>query len=124
MQTKSGATDDEFAGFLNDKHDKIGDVPVLGGLADIKKFIDRNYHFIYTIYKIGGQPERIKLFNELEIPEDRLYTFISPRAYVAPNSTIEPGCVVMPQASVSSNTTVKTGSLLMVQAAVGHDVTV
>ena len=113
----------EFCGFINDKagESEIDGYPVVGGLKDTQRLINEGYYFIYTIYKIGGQEERIKWFKDLNIPDDRLATFIHPMAYVAPNSTLMPGCVVMPGATVSGNTTIGKCSILMNGAAIGHD---
>lgn len=113
----------EFAGFVNDKGEgnEIDGYPILGMLSDTPKLIEQGYYFIYAIYKIGGQIDRIQWFNDLHIPSDRLATFVHPLAYVAPNSELSPGCVIMPGASVSGNTKIGIGTLLMNGAAVGHD---
>lgn len=113
----------EFAGFVNDKGEghQIDGYPIIGTLSDTPKLIEQGYYFIYAIYKIGGQVERIKWFHDLNIPKDRLAIFVHPLAYVAPNSQLSPGCVVMPGASVSGNTTIGLGTLLMNSAAIGHD---
>lgn len=118
-----GYNECEFHGFVNDMGTgyEIDGYPVLGKLSDTPKLIDEGYHFIYAIYKIGGQIERIQWFNHLNIPDERLATFIHPMAYVAPNSTLSPGCVVMPGASISGNTHIGKGTLLMNGAAIGHD---
>lgn len=118
-----GYSEYEFCGFVNDqgKGTKIDGYPVVGSLSDTQKLIEEGYYFIYTIYKIGGQVERIQWFKDLNIPEERLAVFIHPQAYVAPNSKLSPGCVVMPGASVSGNTTIGKCTLLMNGAAIGHD---
>lgn len=118
-----GYNEYEFAGFLNDggNGNLIDGFPIVGGLKDVQKLLEEGYYFIWTIYKIGGQTERIKLFKSLNIPDDRLATFVHPFAYVAPNSKLGPGCVVMPGASVSGNTTLGRGTLLMNAASIGHD---
>jgi sugar O-acyltransferase (sialic acid O-acetyltransferase NeuD family) len=118
-----GYNEYEFSGFINDKGigNYIDGYPILGTLSDTPKLIKRGYYFIYTIYKIGGQVERIQWFRDLNIPNDRLATFVHPLGYVAPNSDLSSGCVVMPGASVSGNTKIGTGTLLMNGAAIGHD---
>lgn len=113
-----------FEGFLNDRV-PVGDCvevfPVVGTLQDVKKFLDEGYYFINTILRIDGQRERLELFASLQIPDSQLATFIHPMAYIAPNATIGPGCVVMPLASISSNTTLGRGCLVLSAATVGHD---
>jgi sugar O-acyltransferase (sialic acid O-acetyltransferase NeuD family) len=111
-------------GYLNDRMAKGGDLEghsVLGKLSDVQQFIDQGYHFIYTIYRIDGQDMRIALFESLQIPDDRLATFIHPKAYVAGNVEIGPGSVVMPNASVSPGTRLGRSCLVMTGAVIGHN---
>src|SRR5690606_19801198 len=120
---KLGYNKYEFAGFVNDigVGNNIDGYPVLGKLSDTPQLIEEGYHFIYAIYKIGGQVDRIKWFNDLKIPESQLATFVHPQAYVAPNSELSPGCVIMPGTTISGNTRIGVGSLLMSGGSIGHD---
>lgn len=113
----------KFAGFINDAGagNVIDGHPIIGRLNETPRLIEEGYYFIYTIYKIGGQGDRIRWFQDLNIPNDRLAIFVHPQAYVAPNSKLAPGCVVMPGAIVSGNTTVGKCSLIMMGASIGHD---
>jgi acetyltransferase EpsM len=114
----------EFAGYLNDRiaeGGKIESYPVLGKLVDWARFADKGYFFINTIFRIDGQQQRIDLFENLRIPDDRLATFIHPLSYVAPNVYLGPGTVVMPNVSISSATSFAKGCLIMVGATIGHD---
>jgi sugar O-acyltransferase (sialic acid O-acetyltransferase NeuD family) len=111
----------EFIGLLNDADDEIRGYPVLGKLKDVKKFIDKGYKFLFTIYKMGGQPERIKLFKSLNIPPENLFTFIHPLAFVSPSVSLDSGCVVMPNASISAGTKIGVCSLIMSNTSIGHD---
>lgn len=113
-----------MAGYLNDRMAKGDDLeghPVLGQLSDVHHFLDRGYFFIYTIYRIDGQDRRLKLFEGLNIPDERLATFIHPKAYVAGNVEIGPGSVIMPNASISPGTRLGRGCLVMVGATIGHN---
>ena len=74
-----------------------------------QKFASEGCFFINTIYRIDGQQQRIDLFESLNIPDDRLATFVHPLAYVAPNAHLGAGTVVMPHASVSSATVDRQG---------------
>ncbi len=120
---KRGYTEYAVAGFINDRDGvtEIEGFPVVGGLGDIDKLIDEGYYFINTIFKIGGQKERIAIFENLNIPDDRLATFVHPLAYVAPNVELSPGCVIMPNVSVSSGTKFGKGCRVMVGATIGHN---
>lgn len=113
-----------ITGFLNDRipvGDKIEKYPVLGKLDDIGPFVREGYQFIYTILRIDGQGERLKIFNKLAIPEEQLAVFVHPTAYVAPSVKLGPGTVIMPNVSISSGTSFGIGCLVMVSATVGHD---
>lgn len=120
---KEGYDEYIMSGYLNDMeaHQNIDGFPILGGKDDIPRLLEEGYYFINTVYKIDGQKDRLKLFQSLNIPEDRLATFISPKAYVASNVQLGAGSVVMPNASISAG--VKTGICcrIMSGALVGHD---
>ncbi len=114
----------EFAGYLNDRVAAGGEIefhPVLGKISDWKKFADQGCFFINTIYRIDGQQQRIDLFENLNIPDDRLATFVHPLTYVAPNAHLGPGTVVMPHAAISSAAMLAKGCLVMVGATVLHN---
>ena len=114
----------EFSGYLNDrikKGDKIENYPVLGSTKDSGKFIDDGYYFINTIFRIEGQTERIQMFENLKIPDERLATFIHPLSYIAPNVRLGHGTVVMPNVSISSGSVFGKGNIIMVGATIGHD---
>ena len=112
-------------GYLNDG-EKIGTMidsfPVLGNIQnDIYKFYEEGYYFINTIFRIDGQEDRLDMFSKLDIPEDRLATFIHPTAYIAPNVKLGVGCVIMPLVCISSGTTLGKSCIVMVSATIGHD---
>ena len=117
----------KMTGYLNDRM-KSGDViegfPVLGALKDTKRFIQDGYYFINTIYRIDGQDSRISLFESLEIPDERLATFIHPTAYVAPEVKIGSGCVIMPNVSISPGVKFGRCCLVMIAATIGHNNTI
>ena len=118
------ATDLEVAGFLNDREEvgKTLDMfPVIGRVGDAKRLLDEGYWFINTILRIDGNRERIALFESLELPDDRLATFVHPMAYVAPSVQLGPGCVVMPNVSMSPGTRLGKGCLMMAGSMMGHD---
>ncbi len=122
---KRGFCEWECVGFLNDGVEVgtvIDSFPVVGNIrTDIYKYLDEGYYFINTIFRIDGQGDRISMFEELNIPDDRLATFVHPTAYIAPNVEIGPGCVIMPLVAISSNTKLGKGCIVMVSASIGHD---
>jgi sugar O-acyltransferase (sialic acid O-acetyltransferase NeuD family) len=120
---RRGYKECECVGYINDR-DNVKEIegrPVLGGLKDVPKFIEQGYYFINTIYKIDGQRERIDLFNSLNIPEDRLITFVHPTAYVAPNVELSPGCIIMPNVSITSSTKLSKCCIVRPGATIGHN---
>lgn len=121
---KRGSHEWEFAGYLNDRIEAGGhieSIPVLGKLDDWVKFADEGCFFINTIYRVDGQQERIDLFERLNIPDDRLATFIHPLAYVAPNAMLGAGTLLMPFAVISSATILGKCCLVMVGATILHN---
>ncbi|QHC83728.1 hypothetical protein AS589_02465 [Empedobacter brevis] len=112
----------EFVGLLNDAEvSEINGVPVLGKTSEVIDFVNKGYKFLFTIYKMGGQPDRIKLFRDLNIPNENMFTFIHPLAFVSPSVELAPGVVVMPNASISCGTKIGKCSLVMSNVSIGHD---
>ena len=121
---KRGSDEWTVAGYLNDRVEKGGfieEFPVLGGIRDAEKYVNEGYYFINTIFRIDGQSERIDLFNQLNIPDESLATFIHPLAYVASNVEFGPGSVVLPNTSLSPSTTFGKCCLIMVNVTIGHN---
>ena len=121
---RMNATDLEVAGFLNDREDvghMIDMFPVIGKTSDAKRLLDEGYWFINTILRIDGNRERIAMFESLQIPDDRLVTFVHPMAYVAPSVQLGAGCIIMPNVSMSPGTRLGKGCLMMAGSMMGHD---
>ena len=121
---RMGATDMEVAGFLNDRTpvgEYIDLFPVIGTVNDAPRLLDEGYWFINTILRIDGNRERIAMFEALNIPDDRLATFVHPMAYVAPSVQLGPGCIIMPQVAMSPGSRLGKGCIMMVGATMGHD---
>lgn len=111
-------------GFLNDDT-SVGEMidifPVIDTIKNIQVYINKGYYFINTILRIDGQNERLDMFNSLNIPDERLATFVHPSAYIAPNVELGLGTVIMPLVAISSGTKLGKGCLVMVAATIGHD---
>lgn len=119
-----GATDLEVAGFLNDREPvgkRLDLFPVIGPLADVPSLLEEGYWFINTILRIDGNRERIAMVEALNIPDERMATFVHPMAYVAPSVVLGPGCVIMPNVSMSPATRLGKGCLMMAGSMMGHD---
>ena len=112
----------KFVGLLNDAPEKeVRGYPVLGKLDDALKFVGKGYKFLFTIYKMGGQPERIKRFRNLNIPKENMFTFVHPLSFVSPSVVLSPGVVIMPNVSISSGTSIGMCTLIMSNCSIGHD---
>jgi acetyltransferase EpsM len=121
---KRGEKEWEFSGYLNDRIETGGNIegfPVFGKISDWKKLSEKDYYFINTIFRIDGQQERIQMFENLSLPDEKLATFVHPLAYVAPNVKLGSGTVVMPNASVSSGTAFGRCCMIMAGSTIGHD---
>jgi len=111
-------------GYLNDREpvgSEIEGFPVLGPCTDAPKYYRDDFCFINTLYRIDGQGIRVKYFESLGIPDDRLATFVHYSAYVAPNVKLGPGTVIMPNVSISPGAVFGKCCLVMVSAVVGHN---
>ena len=114
----------EFSGLLNDSlkvGTSIDGFTILGKLKDAEYFVNQGYYFINAILRIDGNPLRIKLVEDLNIPSDRMATFVHPTAYVAPGVKFGPGCVVMPNVYVGQETMLGKGCIILHGATIGHN---
>lgn len=124
---KRGDDEWKFAGYLNDRETPgsfIENYPVLGKISDCKNFLEKEFYFINTILRIDGQAERIEMFEQCHIPEERMATFVHPLSYIAPDVKLGCGTVVMPNVSISPGTQFGNGCLIMVGVTIGHDNTI
>lgn len=122
----NGCNELSVAGFFSDRvsvGEQIEGLPILAETSreSIESFFQKGFRFIYTIYRIDGQAERLKLFEDIGLTGEKLATFIHPSAYVAPDVIMAPGCVLMPMVMVSSHTRIGMGSIVMVGASIGHN---
>lgn len=126
---RRGACDLEVVGYLSDRLE-IGEMiegyPVVAKTSPetIKRLSSEGYKFIYTVYRIDGQAERLRLFDDLGLDESNLATFVHPTAYVAPDVVIEPGVVIMPYAMISAAAHLCMGTIVMTGATIGHNTTI
>ena len=121
---RNGGTDLEVAGFLNDRTpvgETIDMFPVIGRVEDAPRLLAEGYWFIDAILRIDGNRERIAMFEALNIPDDRLASFVHPLAYVAPSVQLGPGTIIMPQVAMSPGSRLGKGTIMMVGATMGHD---
>lgn len=120
---RRGENEYVFAGFVNDRDNvsEIDGYPVLGGLEDIPKLVNSGYYFVYSLYKFDDQKNRITLFEKLQIPSDRLVTFIHPTAYVAPSCQLSSGVFICANVSITSSNKIGLNCIIRPGATIGHD---
>jgi sugar O-acyltransferase (sialic acid O-acetyltransferase NeuD family) len=118
-----GFSEYEFVGYINDvdKVSEIEGMPILGGLHDVQKFIQQGYYIIFCIYKFEDQKNRIKLFNDLMIPESNLVKFVHPLAFVAHSVKIGPGTFICANVSVTSSTEFGLNCIVRPGSTIGHN---
>ena len=124
-----GNNDLDVMGYFSDRitpGELIEGLPVIANTnkENIELFSQKGYKFIFTVYRIDGQEERLGLFEDLELSNKNLATFVHPTAYIAPDVTIEAGVVIMPYVMISSNARIGLGSLIMTGATIGHNTSI
>jgi len=127
MRRRYGLMEYEVYGWLHDFEEKgkiITGFPVLGKLADIKPFLEKDFYFIYAIHSIAHAPLRIKLFNSLNIPDEKLVTLVHPLSFIGEGVELGPGTMVMANCYIGP--AVKLGKCVFVMAnsIIGHNTTV
>ena len=114
----------ELAGLLNDRYDAgsiFEGIPVLGGLSEAHRLLRGGVYFINAILRIDGNPRRIRMFEDLKIPDDRLATFVHPMTYVPQFVNMGPGCAIMPGVCISPETQLGRGCIVLQSATLGHN---
>jgi acetyltransferase EpsM len=113
----------EIAGFVND-YDLGKDIlgyPVLGTIADIPRLLKEDYYFVFTIHITERNYKTEELFLKCNLPQERLATVISKRAFVAENAKLASGVCVMQFASISNAAEIGMCTMIGGRAFVGHN---
>lgn len=125
MNQRYNVNDIELIGFLNDMEpigSKINNYPVLGKTKDWIKFSDQDdVYFIFAIHPVGHGSLRVKLFESLSIPDNKLFTLIHPTAFVAFNAQIAPGVMVMSNSYIGPAAKLEKCVLCMANTVIGHN---
>ncbi len=114
----------EVYGFLNDFEEKgtsINGYPVLGGLKDIDEYLASDYYYIYAIHSISHAPLRIRLFDSLNIPDEKLITLIHPLTFIGEGCELKPGVMVMAHSYIGPDTKLGKCTFVMANCAIGHN---
>jgi sugar O-acyltransferase (sialic acid O-acetyltransferase NeuD family) len=114
----------EVEGFLNDylsPGDTINQYPVLGGLEDIGNFLEKDYFFIWAIHSITHAPLRTRLFDQCNIPDEKLVTLIHPQTFIGEGVVLEPGVMVMANSYIGPMTKIGKCTFVMANCSIGHN---
>lgn len=113
----------EVVGFVNDFDQEVDGYPVIGKMADIQTLIETtDYYFSWAIHLVGRNYKTAEMFQEANIPAERLATVIHKTAFIGERVTIEPGAFIMANSYVGPETHVGTCSLIMANCSIGHNV--
>ena len=124
MRLNYNCNDYEVYGFLNDfipVGDTINGYPVLGGLTDIKLFLNEDFYFIYAIHSVSHGYLRVKIFDSLGIPDEKLITLIHPLSFIGEGCELEPGVMVMANSYLGTNTKIGKCTFVMANCSIAHD---
>jgi len=110
-------------GILDDNRDLIGSVvagvPVLGVLADVPRH--KAATFICGIANARDRAIRLKVAEQMHLPDDRWATFVHPQATVLDTAVLGPDVIIYPHAVVSSDAKVGAHTLAYYGAVIHHD---
>lgn len=121
---KHGLIEWELKGFCNDYDTEVDGYPVLGKLSDIPRLINKGYWFIYGIHLIGRNYKTNELYNNLNLPKERLATVIHHTAFVDDTVVVEPGCLIMYNSYIAPRTHIGESVMIKANTNIGHDVTI
>lgn len=124
MRLNYNINDFEVYGFLNDfipVGDVINGYPVLGGLKDIKRYLNDDFFFIYAIHSVSHGELRLNLFNLLNIPDEKLVTLIHPLSFIGEGCELASGVMIMANTYIGSNTKIGKCTFVMANSSIAHD---
>jgi len=123
-RNRYGDTEWEVVGFINDFETEVSGYPVIGKLADLPRLLaETDYYFSWAIHLVGRSIKTIEMFNEANIPDERLATIIHKSAFIGSQTEIGPGCFIMAGSYVGPLTKLGKCTLIMANCSIGHNVT-
>ncbi|NQU53949.1 MAG: acetyltransferase [Bacteroidetes bacterium] len=117
----------EVFGFLNDfipVGETINGYKVLGVTKDIKQYLEGDFYFIYAIHSVSHGSLRIKIFESLGIPDEKLVTLIHPLTFVGEGCEIKSGVMIMANSYIGPKSKIGKCTFVMANCAIGHDITI
>lgn len=113
----------ELVGFLNDVLPRgkfVSGAPVLGPFASWVH-LPKDVVFVAPLQKAKAMQTRVRLVEQLGIPEHRWATIVDPRSAVASDAAAERGCFIGPFASVGPASALGAHAVIRAAAHVSHD---
>jgi len=110
-------------GILDDNRALVGSVVagvrVLGVLADAPLYAAAK--FICGIANARDRAIRLKVAEQMDLPDERWATFVHPQATVLDTAVLGPGVIIYPHAVVSSDVKIGANTLAYYGAVIHHD---
>lgn len=125
MNQRYNYIDIELLGFLNDVEQvgsKINGYPILGKTKEWVEFsAQEDVNFIFAIHPVGHGSLRVRLYESLNIPDDKLYTLVHPSAFISYNAILDPGVMVMSNSYIGPAAHLSKCVLCMANTVIGHN---
>jgi sugar O-acyltransferase (sialic acid O-acetyltransferase NeuD family) len=113
----------DIVGFINDYDYQINGYKVIGKTTEIEKFANEGFYFAWGIHLIVRNPMTMRVFEKINIPENRLATIVHNSAFIERGVELSPGTSVMCNAYIGARTKLGIGTMVKPNASIGHDVT-
>lgn len=96
--------------------------PILGGDAEISKYVNSDAEFLITVGQIKTSEVRKKIAKHLTSLNAKFATVISAKAYVSKHAKVKPGTIVMHGALVNAGASVGEHCIINTKALIEHEV--
>lgn len=97
---------------------------IIGADSDIEKYAEMGYSFLITVGHIGNASLRKKLYQQVLKYRGLFATVISPRAYIAKNSSVGHGSIVMHDVLINTHSVIAENCIINSKALIEHDCSV
>jgi len=103
---------------------RVGGVPVVGTDQDLPHWVKQGASFLVTVGQVESCESRKRIFRKLIGLQAECATVVSPRAYVAADSTVGPGSIVMHDALINMGASVGANCIINTKALIEHQATI
>lgn len=118
----------DLEGFLSDVGDpgqRLGKHLIVGGSNEVEHYVNKGYYIHYALhFNAKKKEERVKKFEQLNIPLEANATAIHPLAYLAEGTNIGHGVIMLPFSATSFGATIDNFVHVYTTGFIGHDSTV